>query len=188
MNNHRIPSTCCLACFSFVRFCCQPDVLLPFTPPAVLDQVKADVLGKPYTKQHYPLPKQLKHDPLEGVTVHDFEDAPKIVVGDPIEQMQSIDIRFHLYSEGTEADFLNYITWAKKNGVAMRVHLNGDFRDAFHAMVEAPVLVHGPSAFGILAAKYNMGRQFAMDRYRPGGSKCDGVCDGEVTVVPARSL
>lgn len=48
-------------------------------------------------------------------------------------------IRFHVYSEGEEATFDEtfgpYAKWATKNNVAMAFHLNGNMRNAFHAMV-----------------------------------------------------
>lgn len=55
--------------------------------------------------------------------------------------------------------------WANEtSGVAMRFHLNGDLRAAFHMMVVADVMVYGPSSFPALAADYNPVRVFPITR------------------------
>ena len=113
-----------------------------------------------------------------------------VEAGDSIETMQSTPIRFHIYSvrsspasqlhsdrrllrltvafllllqEGREKGFAQYTKWAKRNGVGLRLHLNGDPKFAFHAMVMADVLVHGPSRLADLAAHYSIGKQYALN-------------------------
>merc|ERR1712086_376100 len=73
-------------------------------------------------------------------------------------------------SEGALADFRAFQEWAnqtrvRQQGVAIRFKLNGDLHGAFHQMVVSDALVFGPSSFPALAADYNPGRHYILDKF-----------------------
>lgn len=115
----------------------------------LLDRVHAEVLGRPYVPTTHPASN------ISGVTprLSKTQAATIIETGTPIEVMKASPIRFHIYSEGTSDLFAPFTAWAAASGVSMRLHLNGDLRAAFHAMVVADALLYGPSSLPRLAAR-----------------------------------
>lgn len=141
---------------------------------SMLDQVAADVKGVAYVAKVHP-------EQTAGVLpTLNSNGGASLECGDTVEAMKAAPIRFHIYSEGTAENFARFTDWAAENGVAMRFHLNGDLRTAFHAMVVADVFVHGPSSLSGLAGQFSISKQFALGRTVHGR--------GAVTVYPARGL
>merc|ERR1712166_431243 len=90
--------------------------------------------------------------------------------------MKATALRFHVLSEGRLEDLQAFQDWANEtSGVAMRFHLNGDLRAAFHMMVVADVLVYGPSSFPALAADYNPGKHYQLDKFVHSMSAVDPI-------------
>jgi hypothetical protein len=120
-----------------------------------LDSVLAAVRAVPAAPQEYDRTKTV-------VKWHPRQPARE--GGDSVAAMRAAGVRVHLYSEGAPEDFGAFARWAKANGIALRLSLNGDLRHAFHAMALADVLAFGPSSFPKLAALYNAGWQFEFDK------------------------
>jgi hypothetical protein len=63
---------------------------------------------------------------------------------------------FHLYSQGTPADFIDF-----GSGLDVVYHLNVDDRETLFNMIQAEMLVMSPSGFSYLAAILSTGRKIA---------------------------
>ena len=76
--------------------------------------------GQLYTPKDYDTETNSSH---VSTSVHGIQ--PAIELGASLDEMKDAPIRFHVYSEGTEADFTPYIAWANANNMtrAMRLHL-----------------------------------------------------------------
>jgi hypothetical protein len=91
---------------------------------------------------------------------HDKGKVAEVKGGATDVEMTRAGIRFHIFSEGIVSDFAAFEAWAearKQYGVALNFKLNGDLREAFHALTKAGVMVFASSSFPQLAANFNVG-------------------------------
>lgn len=120
-----------------------------------LDRIIVDLRGGAAKPPGVEIPLGIHEEKANFVNIED---------GDSIEAIKAKPIRFHVYSEGVMADFDVYQKWAAANRVGVRFHLNGDLRQAFHAMVQADVLAFGPSTFPALAGKFHDGTKYWINK------------------------
>jgi len=88
---------------------------------------------------------------------NDESDDENIVL--TVKPNNEVKITVHLFSEGDESDFKNIEE--KVTGANIQYHLEETVQNAFHAMVEATVLIVSKSSFSYCAALMNENRVVA---------------------------